>query len=168
MKNVVLFTRILLIFIWISSCDSIEEKYDFREKTFKILSKHSRKCPKKLQQQPLQEVCNHGNYVKNDFCIKNRERLLANVDGENNVSTAKVIFTNYDERMQSENNNNNDNYVRCLCGKLCKGYRGLRAHKRFSQVFDSFYRKFIDKFIETSSTEDIGLEQSNPSEHCQT
>ena len=70
--------------------------------------------------------------------------------------------------MQSENNNNNDNYVRCLCGKLCKGYRGLRAHKRFSQVFDSFYRKFIDKFIETSSTEDIGLEQSNPSEHCQT
>ena len=63
MKNVVLFTRTLLIFIWISSCDSIEEKYDFREKTFKNLSKHSRKCPKKLQQQPLQEVCNHGNYV---------------------------------------------------------------------------------------------------------
>ena len=62
--------------------------------------------------------------------------------------------------MQSENNNNNDNYVRCLCGKLCKGYRGLRAHKRFCQVFDSFYRKFIDKFIETSSTEDIGLEKA--------
>ena len=42
MKNVVLFTRILLIFIWISSCDSIEEKCDFREKTFKTLSKYSR------------------------------------------------------------------------------------------------------------------------------
>ena len=102
MKNVVLFTRILLIFIWISSCDSIEEKCDFREKTFKTLSKHSRKCPKKLQQQPLQEVCNHGNYVKNDFYIENRERLLANVDGENNVSTAKGILTDYDERMQLE------------------------------------------------------------------
>ena len=168
MKNVVLFTRILLIFIWISSCDSIEEKCDFREKTFKTLSKYSRKCPKKLQQQPLQEVCNHGNYVKNDFYIENRKRLLANVDGENNVSTAKGILTDYDGRMQSENNNNNDNYVRCLCGKLCKGHRGLRAHKRFFHVFDSFYRKFIDKFIETSSTEDISLEQSNPSEHCQT
>ena len=74
----------------------------FVKKTFKTLSKHSRKCPKKLQQQPLQEVCNHGNYVKNDFYIENRERLLANVDGENNVSTAKGILTDYDERMQLE------------------------------------------------------------------
>ena len=76
MKNVALFTGILLIFIWISSCVPIEEKCEFCEKTFKTLSKHSWRCPKKLQKQSLQEVCNHGNNVKNDFYIENCELSL--------------------------------------------------------------------------------------------
>ena len=89
MKNVVLFTGILLIFICISSCVSIEEKCEFHEKKFKILTKHSWRCPKKLQQQPLEEVRNHGIYVKNYFYFENCEGSLANIDGENNVSTAE-------------------------------------------------------------------------------
>ena len=74
--------------------------------------------------------------------------------------------------MQSENNNNDSNYVRCLCGKLYKGHRGLRAHKHFCQVFDSqeLHNSFNhdDNFIETSFTEDISLEQSTSSEDLQT
>ena len=93
MNSVVLFTGILLIFIWISSCVSIEEKCECCEKTFKTLSKHSWRCPKKIQQQPLQEVCNHGNYVKNDLYIENRERSLTSVEGKNNVSAAEGILT---------------------------------------------------------------------------
>ena len=82
------------------------------------------------------------------------------------------ILTDYDEHKQSENNNNNGNYVRCLCGKLCKGPRGLRVDKRFCQVFDSqeLHNLFNndDNFIENSSVENISLKQNTPSEHCQT
>ena len=62
--------------------------------------------------------------------------------------------------------------MRCVCGKLCKGHRGLRVHKRFCQVFDSQELHDLfnndDDFIKTSSTEDISLEQSTASEHRQT
>ena len=37
---------------------------------------------------------------KTNFYIKNRERLLENVDDENNVSTAEEILTDYNERME--------------------------------------------------------------------
>ena len=80
------------------------------------------------------------------------------------------ILTNYDEHMQSENNNSNGNYVRCLCGKL--GTRGLRVDKRFCQVLDSqeLHNLFNndDNFIESSSVENISLKQNTPSEHRQT
>ena len=73
----------------------------------KKLLKDLGRCPKKLQQQSLQEVRNHGNYVKNDFYIENRERSFANVEDENNVSTDEGVLISYDERNESENNNNN-------------------------------------------------------------
>ena len=41
------------------------------------------------------------------FFIENLEHSLTKVDDENNVSTAEGIFPDYDEGMQSENNNNN-------------------------------------------------------------
>ena len=47
------------------------------------------------------------------FFIENLEHSLTKVDDENNVSTAEGIFPDYDEGMQSENNNNNGVYVRC-------------------------------------------------------
>ena len=62
---------------------------------------------------------NHSNYFKKDFYIENHECSLANVDKENNVSAAKGILFDYDEHIQTENNNNNGNYMRCHCGKLC-------------------------------------------------
>ena len=37
--------------------------------------------------------------------------------------------------MQSKENNE-DNYIKCHCGKLCKGIRGLRAHQRFCKIND--------------------------------
>ena len=37
---------------------------------------------------------------KINFYIKNRERLLENVDDESNVSTAEEILTDYNERME--------------------------------------------------------------------
>ena len=37
---------------------------------------------------------------KINFYIKNRERLLENVDDENNVLTAEEILTDYNERME--------------------------------------------------------------------
>ena len=99
-------------------------------KPVKTLSKHLWRCPKKLEQQPLQEVHNHHNYVKNNFCIKSFERLLENVDDENNVSTSEEILTDHNECMQSKKKkNNNGNYVRCHYGKLRKSHIGLRASK---------------------------------------
>ena len=71
------------------------------------------------------------------FFIENLEHSLTKVDDENNVSTAEGIFPDYDEGMQSENNNNNGVYVRCQSVKLCKAHRGLRAYKLFGQIFDS-------------------------------
>ena len=55
-------------------------KIEFCGKTFKTLSKHLWRYSKKLQQQLLQEVRNHGNYVKNDFYIENQERSFAGFD----------------------------------------------------------------------------------------
>ena len=69
--------------------------------------------------------------------------------------------------MQSENNNNNGNYVRWHCGNLCKGHIGLRGNKHFCQIFDSLELKnlFNNDYncIENSSTEDITLETKYPS-----
>ena len=46
-----------------------------------------------------------------------------------------------------------------VCGKLCKSHRGLRAHKRFCQVFDSqeLHNLFNngDNFIENSFAEEL-------------
>ena len=68
--------------------------------------------------------------------------------------------------MQSESNNNNGNYIRCLWKVM------QRAYKRFCQVFDSqeLHNLFNngDNFIENSSADDISLERSTPSEYRQT
>ena len=52
--------------------------------------------------------------------------------------------------------------MRCHYGKLCKGHIGLRATKRFCQVFDSQELKNWfnndDNCIENSSTKGIKLE----------
>ena len=108
----------MLIFTWISSCVSFKEKSEFYKKPLKTLSKHVWRCPKKLEQQPLQKVRNHGNYVKNDFYIGNRESSLAKVENENNETTGEKILIDYEKRIQTENNNNNANYVRCHYEKL--------------------------------------------------
>ena len=151
------------VFLWNKKCK-------FCNKTVKPLSKHLWRCPKKLRQQPLQEVHNHDNYVKNNFYIKICERLLEN-DDENNVSTAEEILTDHNERVQSENDNNNGNYVRCHCGNLCNGDIGLRANKCFCQVFHSQENLFSNDYncIQNSSTANsLTSKQSTPQEHHQT
>ena len=90
MKNVAWLIGIFLILVHVFLTN---KNADFVKKTIKVLSKHLCRCPKKLQQQHLQEVHNYHNNVKNSFYIKNRESLLENVDDGNNVSTAEEILT---------------------------------------------------------------------------
>ena len=99
MKNVAWLIGIFLIFIWIISCVSMNKNVNFVKQLLKFYQ-NIYGGPQKLRQQPLQEVHNHHNNVKNNFYIKNRERLLENVDDENNVSTAEEILTDYNERME--------------------------------------------------------------------
>ena len=45
------------------------------------------------------------------------------------------ILTEYDERLQREKNDSSY-YVKCHCGKLCKGIHGLWTHQRFCTICD--------------------------------
>ena len=86
----------LFVFIWISSCVSFEEKWKLLKLYLKDLWRYSKK---------LQKVRNHGNCVKNDVYFENREFSLGNLYNENNVSTAEEILTDYDECIQTVDNN---------------------------------------------------------------
>ena len=63
--------------------------------------------------------------------VEFRNQSLANIDSENSVAAPERTLTDYDERMQY---NRETYYIECHCGKLCNGYRGLRAHQRFCHV----------------------------------
>ena len=99
----------------------VEEKCQYCERTFKTLSKHIWRCPKKITQPSHTIDGNHGNHV--EF----RNLSLANTDNEKSVAGPEGTLTDYDGKMQR---NRETNYIECHCGKLCNGNRGLRAHKR--------------------------------------
>ena len=59
--------------------------------------------------------------------------MIVNFYDQHILEHPEGLVTEYDEQMQ-QNKNIDNNEVEYHCGKLCKGDRGLRAHRRFCQI----------------------------------
>ena len=124
-KNCIVFVLVLFLF---QNVKGIEEKCQYCEKTFKTLSKHIWRCSKKVTQPSHTTVGNHRNGN-----IEPINQSIANINNNENIVAPEGTLTEYDERMQRRKESN---YIKCHCGKLCNGNRGLRAHQRFCHVND--------------------------------
>ena len=54
---------------------------------------------------------------------------------------------------------NKNRNIECLCGKLCKGIKGLRIHQRSCRVLDGFDED-EDQLYETMEVESIDTDHS--------
>lgn len=121
---------IFLVLLYLQNVNGTEEKCRYCERTFKTLSKHIWRCSKKITQAAHTDTGNHGN----DFVqIETQDLSIANVNNESSNDPPEGLLTEYDERSRKK-----DNYfIKCHCGKLCNGNRGLRAHQRFCHINDT-------------------------------
>ena len=86
------------------------------------------RCTAKLYTQSSQITGNHGDQNNEQIqSTENSSRLFVNLNDQHSLNAPEGTLTEYDEKMQSKENNEDD-YIKCHCGKSCKGIRGLRAH----------------------------------------
>ena len=82
--------------------------YSFWKKDFKVLNRHSWRCKEKLKRE--RNEGNHGNdSVSNNFNTVN-------------LDLNEIV---------------NNNCDKCVCGKKCKGLRGLKVHQRSCRAITS-------------------------------
>ena len=106
----------------------IAEKCQHCNKKFKSLGGHVWRCTAELYTQSSQITGNHGDQNNEQIqSIQNSSRLFVNLNDQHSLNAPEGTLTEYDEKMQSKENNEDD-YIKCHCGKSCKGIRGLRAH----------------------------------------
>ena len=108
----------------------------FCKKDFEVLNRHSWRCKEKLKHQRNER--NHGNdSVSNNFNTVNLDR----------------------------NQTVNNDCHKCICGKICKGLRGLKVHQRSCRaitslnndniVIDNIEQDAIENhFVTTNSKQD--------------
>ena len=100
------------------------------------LGRHVWMCTAKLYTQSAQITGNHGDQNKEQIqSIENSSTSLVNLNNQHSLNAPEGTITEYNEKMQSKENNEDD-YIKCHCGKSCKGVRGLRTHQRFCKIND--------------------------------
>ena len=99
-------------------------------KDFKSIGRHLWRCKSKIVLDDVGIIQNQPS-IDIVHSLETPERSLANTD---NV----IVNTNDppDIRQSEEDNETNKEEITCFCGKVCKGIRGLQAHKRACKIID--------------------------------
>ena len=152
----------LMLVIWILNYGNADATIcEFCNKNFESLGRHIWRCKARslhtvnpgIENQLAERLStssNHGNRV-----IESPEVSLVN--NNNQIPPTKYPPENRDENTDENENNteeNNDdavhnNYLKCFCGKKCKGLRGLQSHKRACKVLTI---PDLKSFVHGSST----------------
>ena len=134
-KKILAFWNVLFI-IKFGISYGIEEKCQYCNKDFKSLGRHVWSCAANLYTQSSQITGNHGDQNNEQIqSIENSSRSLVNLSDQYSLNDPEGTITECDEKLQSKENNEDD-YIKCNCGKSCKGICGLRAHQRFCKIND--------------------------------
>ena len=128
-----------------------EESAPFCGKNFNTLGRYILRCTAKLTKEPLQVVSNHGNDIDSTILdIETIDNSIININNQYELEAPEAILSEYDERLQREKNASSY-YLKCHCGKLCKGIAGLRVHQRFCTISDiPELRKLFNEEIVTN------------------
>ena len=120
-----LFVVIVCLSQYFRPIDAVECEYCGKD--FKSLGRHVWRCKQKVLLNNVVTIGNHRNAdIPNELEIP--EHSLAN--------TNRVIEpTNDPPDIRTENDEVVNDCI-CYCGKVCKGLRGLQAHKRACRILD--------------------------------
>ncbi len=103
-------------------------------------------CEIQVNSAVICEFCN------NDFVKLGRHTWRCTSRITSTETNVTPETTNSDTLIKSWNENQTVEEIRCICGKICKGRRGLKAHKRSCKTTSDLQTEILDDDIVTDNS----------------